>query len=97
MSLNPPIRRARYKEVKVLKLLIDELKTCEWNKEDIGNVIPNSAKSIDLSPRIAYFVAYKSLMGRPRGPRLAPILAEMEREKIIKILEQCLTVINSQG
>ena len=84
-------------EVKVLKLLIDELKTCEWNKEDIGNVIPNSAKSIDLSPRIAYFVAYKSLMGRPRGPRLAPILAEIEREKIIKILEQCLTVINSQG
>jgi lysyl-tRNA synthetase class I len=82
-------------EIKVLKLLKHELETCEWNKEEIGNAIPNSAKSVDLSPRIAYFVAYTTLMGRSRGPRLAPILAEIERSRIIKILEQCLTVINS--
>ena len=82
-------------EIKVLKLLKEELEKCEWNSEEIGNAIPNSAKSIEISPRIAYFVAYKSLMGRSRGPRLAPILAEIERERIIKILEQCLIVINS--
>jgi len=81
-------------EIKVLQLLKSELEKCEWNKEDIGIAIPNSAKSIGLPPKIAYFTAYKSLMGRPRGPRLAPILAEIEREKIIGILERCLTVIN---
>ena len=82
-------------EIKVLKLLKEELEACDWNSEEIGNAIPNSAKSIELSPRIAYLVAYKSLMGRSRGPRLAPILSEIERERIIKILEKCLIVINS--
>lgn len=82
-------------EIKVLKLLKNELETCEWNKEEIGNAIPNSAKSIDLSPRVAYFVAYSALMGRSKGPRLAPILAEIDRSRIIEILENCLTVINS--
>ena len=81
-------------EIKVLIVLKKELENCEWNKEEIGNAIPNSAKSVDLSAKIAYFVAYNSLMGRSRGPRLAPILAEIDRERIIKILEKCLTVIN---
>ena len=82
-------------ETKVLLAMKDELSACKWDVEDIGNAIPNSAKKNDLSPKIAYKVAYLALMGREKGPRLAPILVEVEQERIVKIIENCLSVIDS--
>ena len=82
-------------ETKVLVALKDELSVCKWDAENIGNAIPNSAKKNDLSPKIAYKVAYLALMGREKGPRLAPILVEVEQERIVKIIENCLSVIDS--
>ena len=82
-------------ETKVLVALKDELSVCKWDAENIGNAIPNSAKKNDLSPKIAYKVAYLALMGREKGPRLAPILVEVEQKRIVKIIENCLSVIDS--
>ena len=82
-------------EIKVLSAMKKELSDCQWNIEQIGNAIPNSAKSNNLSPRIAYNVAYLALMGREKGPRLAPILVEIEQERVVKIIENCLSIIDS--
>ena len=82
-------------ETKVLVALKDELSVCKWDVENISNAIPNSAKKNDLSPKIAYKIAYLALMGREKGPRLAPILVEVEQERVVKIIENCLSVIDS--
>tara|TARA_S200000501_G_scaffold169423_2_gene159564 strand:- start:9598 stop:11202 length:1605 start_codon:yes stop_codon:yes gene_type:complete len=82
-------------EVKVLSAMKKELSSCEWNVDDIGNAIPNSARTNGLSPKIAYNVAYLALMGREKGPRLAPILVEIEQHRVVKIIENCLSVIDS--
>jgi len=82
-------------EIKVLSAMKKELSSCLWNIEEIGNAIPNSAKINDLSPKIAYRVAYLAFMGREKGPRLAPILVEIEQSRIIKIIENCLSIIDS--
>ena len=82
-------------EVKVLSAMKKELSSCEWNVDDIGNAIPNSARTNGLSPKIAYNVAYMALMGREKGPRLAPILVEIEQHRVVKIIENCLSVIDS--
>ena len=77
-------------EMKALEALTEALEACEWTADAIGNAIPQSAKDIELSPRSAYRAAYAALMGLERGPRLAPILAEMDKDAIIAQLKSCL-------
>ena len=40
---------------------------------------------------MGYRAAYAALMGKERGPRLAPILAEMEQKEIVDLLKACAT------
>ena len=47
-----------------------------------------------LSPKAGYRAAYAALMGKERGPRLAPILAEMDQKKIVELLNACAEHIN---
>ena len=74
----------------VLDKLIQILESSDWNKDSLNSAIPESAKSIELSAKIAYRVAYICLMGIERGPRLAPILEQMDKSKIIEQLRKCL-------
>lgn len=77
-------------EKAVLHKLIEILEDSDWNKDSLNSAIPESAKSIEMSPKIAYRVAYICLMGIERGPRLAPILEQMDKSKIIDQLSKCL-------
>ena len=74
----------------VLGNLIQLLKSSNWEKDSINSAIPASAKNLGLSPKIAYRVAYICLMGLERGPRLAPILEQMEKDDILSQLTNCL-------
>jgi lysyl-tRNA synthetase class 1 len=76
-------------EKSVLSTLAVTLEQCEWNATNIGSAIPQSAKDLDLSPKMGYRAAYAALMGKERGPRLAPILAEMEQNEIVDLLKAC--------
>ena len=69
--------------------LTDALRDCQWDAESIGSAIPQSAKDMGLSPRSAYRAAYAALMGLEKGPRLAPILAEMDKNEILMQLDSC--------
>ena len=77
-------------EKKVLANLIKMLSTCQWDSDAIGACVVEAAKSIEISPRVAYSVSYACLMGTRKGPRLAPILAELEREQIVSQFRQCM-------
>ncbi len=77
-------------EIKVLENLIDNLNHCDWNSKAIGACIVDSAKSLDKSPKLAYNVSYLCLMGNSKGPRLAPILAELGKTRVIEQLTNCL-------
>ena len=81
-------------ERSVLNSLAKALEDCEWNATSIGAAIPQSAKNMELSPKAAYRAAYAALMGKERGPRLAPILAEMDQKKIVELLNACAEHIN---
>jgi lysyl-tRNA synthetase class I len=43
---------------------------------------------------MAYKVAYLSLMGVEKGPRLAPILVEMNQEDIIDLLKASIDALD---
>jgi len=77
-------------EIQVLNKLAELLENCEWTNESISNCIVESAKSIEMSPRLAYNVSYICLMGNKKGPRLAPILTELPKTNIIKQLRRCI-------
>ena len=80
-------------EKKILANMTAALEACEWDAAAIGASIPQAARDLDLSPRSAFKVAYASLMGTEKGPRLAPILAEMEKLEIIALLHACIRCI----
>ena len=81
-------------EISVLKNLTKMLSQCPWNQESIGTCIVESAKSLEISPRIAYSVSYTCLMGCKKGPRLAPILAELNQRDIVNQLQNCCNLVN---
>jgi len=80
-------------EKKILANMTAAMEACDWDSQSIGASIPQAARDLDLSPRSAFKVAYAALMGAEKGPRLAPILAEMEKQEILALLRACLTSI----
>ena len=81
-------------EVMVLRNLTELLSQCRWDLDSIADCIIESAKSIDKSPRIAYTVAYSCLMGSKKGPKLAPIIAELNKQDVINQFTRCLDILN---
>lgn len=78
----------------VLENLAKMLSDSPWDVDSIGSCIVEAAKSIQLSPRIAYGVSYICLMGNLKGPRLAPILVELNQSDIVNQLNRCLEFVN---
>ena len=81
-------------EVKILHALLKEFSNCEWSAKAITAAIPRSIESIGVPHKsMAYKVAYLSLMGVEKGPRLAPILVEINQEAIIGLLQASLDAL----
>ena len=78
----------------VLENLAKMLSDSPWDVDSIGSCIVEAAKSIQLSPRVAYGVSYICLMGNLKGPRLAPILVELNQSDIVNQLNRCLEFVN---
>ena len=78
----------------VLANLTEMLENCSWDLDTIASCIVDSAKSIEKSPRLAYGVSYICLMGAKKGPRLAPILVELNQQEIVNQFRRCLENVN---
>ena len=76
--------------IAILPVLIETLKACDWDAVAIQSAISSGAKSLDMSPRHAYRALYLCIMGTERGPRLPTILAELDQNSILNLLNACL-------
>ena len=71
----------------IIRCLQISLSDCEWSPNDIGNAISTCFKENEISPREGYRNLYLAILGVEKGPRLAPILSEVEKERILNLLE----------
>ena len=66
------------------------LSNCEWEAQEINGVICNEAKNRDISLRDAFQTLYWIVLNQDFGPKLASILAEIERETALNLLKMAI-------
>ncbi|MGB0202307.1 MAG: lysine--tRNA ligase [Candidatus Poseidoniaceae archaeon] len=71
----------------IINCLKVSLSDCEWKPNEIGNAISTCFKDNEISPRDGYRNLYLAVLGVEKGPRLAPILSEVERQRVLNLLE----------
>ena len=59
----------------------------EWDSESIGNCISSCFKENEISPRDGYRNLYLAILGVEKGPRLAPILSELNKQRVLNLLD----------
>ncbi len=74
------------KEKKVLKLLGKKLLKKEWGAEELHEEMYILCKTIDLVAKNFFKAAYKVLIGKEKGPRLASFILEIGRKKVAGLL-----------
>ena len=73
-------------DANICAILSESLTNCEWVSKSIGEAISNCFRNNEISPREGYRTLYLAILGKEKGPRLAPILAELNREKVLSLL-----------
>ena len=63
------------------------LKSKDWKDTELFNEIYELCKKEKIQPKEFFMAAYMALLGKERGPRLAPFVLTLG-ERAIKLLEQ---------
>ena len=71
---------------KITAALATTLASCEWNLKGIGGAITSAFTENEIPMKEGYRTLYLSILGAEKGPRLAPILAELERGRVLTLL-----------
>ncbi len=66
--------------------LSNSLTDCSWDSKFIGEAISSAFKDNQIDAKEGYRTLYLAILGVEKGPRLAPILAELERNHVLKLL-----------
>ena len=66
--------------------LKSSLSDCPWNPKGISEAISAGFKTDGISPKQGYRNLYLAILGTEKGPRLAPILAELDRNRVLSLL-----------
>ena len=66
------------------------LADCKWDVEGVNSVICNEARNLDRSLRDSFQVMYWIFLNQDFGPKLASILVEIERERVLNLLESAI-------
>ena len=70
----------------ISEVLRKSLSDCEWNSKAIGEVISSCFKQNEINPKDGYRNLYLAILGEEKGPRLAPILSELDRSLVLDLL-----------
>jgi len=62
------------------------LQSIEWDESAIQEHISASIEAAGMTPRTAFPLLYGLLLGRPRGPRLAPLMRELDRNAVQSLM-----------
>ncbi len=76
------------KEKKALHELAKLLKEKEFDEKSLFNEFYEISKKFDLKPQDFFKAAYKVLLNKERGPKLAPFIIALGKDKIIKLFEE---------
>jgi lysyl-tRNA synthetase class 1 len=57
----------------------------EWNEDSINECIRESSASIEIGMRQAYMALYWVILGKNFGPRIAALMAEIDKDEAIAI------------
>ena len=73
------------KEKEALHLLVESLKKKDWEQNELLNEFYSICKKIDIKNTDFFRVAYNVLLNKDRGPKLAPFILALGKEKIIEL------------
>ncbi|MBR9683880.1 lysine--tRNA ligase [Candidatus Woesearchaeota archaeon] len=76
------------KEKKVLQFLGKRLKKKDWQAESLHEEIYKLCQDNELEIKSFFNAAYKVLIGKEKGPRLASFILEIGKNRVAQILEQ---------
>jgi len=79
--------------LQVINCLHEALSDQPWTNEGITAAFKTAAESSSTGMRQVYRVCYAVFMGQERGPRLAPILANCDRNEMLELVLACSNVI----
>jgi len=75
-------------EKKALKQLQKSLETKKFNEESLAKELFDICKETSVEPRDFFKAAYKIIINKERGPKLATLVLAATPEKILKLLKQ---------
>lgn len=76
------------KEKKALHAIAKSLKEKEYDEKSLFQEFYNLSKELDLKPQDFFKAAYKVLLNKERGPKLAPFVLALGKEKVAKLFEE---------
>jgi len=76
------------KEKKALKLLMEKLKENKYDEETLFNEFYAICSEVGIDNKEFFKSAYKVLINKEKGPRLASFILAIGKEKVIKLLKQ---------
>ena len=57
-----------------------------WNEANLSANVPDAAREVELPLRDAYRLTYELLLGVDVAPKLAPLLAAMQPERVLRLM-----------
>lgn len=75
------------KQKKALRMIADVLKKKDFNEDELFEEFYKICNSIGLKPRKLFEAGYKVLFNQDKGPKLAPFILAVGKEKIIRLFE----------
>ncbi len=76
------------KEKEALHTIADLLKEKEFDEKSLFNEFYEVAKKLALNPQDFFRAAYKVLLNKEKGPKLAPFILALGKEKVAKLFEE---------
>jgi lysyl-tRNA synthetase class 1 len=70
----------------ITSALRSSLSDCEWNANTIKATISSTFKNNGIEMKTGFQTLYLAILGSEKGPRLAPIIAELERDQVLHLL-----------
>ncbi|HEC87375.1 MAG TPA: lysine--tRNA ligase [Thermoplasmatales archaeon] len=75
---------------KLLMVLKEKFSKIEWKAENIHNTIYEASEQSNVNSKSAFRIMYQLLLGQNHGPRLGYFLSTLERDFVLKRIEEAV-------
>lgn len=82
------LRQLSQEQMDVIPALLNAFEEAVWTTEGLTAAFKVACERAETSMREVYRASYALFMGADRGPRLAPILSNCDREDVLNLIAQ---------